>query len=79
MALKQAGRILSVFFIGLLAGVIGLLAGTLSAGITPNIVMFNGVQGYETTGQVGAIIGAAVSLIAGWLLLFKCKRRNTHG
>jgi hypothetical protein len=75
--LKTTFQILSVIPIGLFSGAIGLILGTLFGGNFAEQFVFNGVQGYEATGQVGLILGVVIGLLAGWRLLIKRKIRNS--
>lgn len=70
---KTVLRILAVILIGCVCGVIGLLIGMLYGGNYAEQFVFNGVQGYEATGQVGFLLGALVGLVAGWKWLLKKK------
>ncbi len=70
---KTILRILAVLVIGIIAGVVGLIVGALIGGNFAQQFVFNGVQGYEATGQVGFLIGAVVGLAAGWKWLLKKK------
>lgn len=71
--LKTVLRVFAVILIGLVAGVIGLTVGALFGGNYAQQFVFNGVQGYEATGQLGFILGALIGLISGWWFLFKRK------
>jgi hypothetical protein len=71
--LRTALRILVVIVVGLVSGVIGLIIGALIGGNYAEQFVFNGVQGYEATGQIGFILGALTGSIASWRLLFKRK------
>ncbi len=64
-----------VLFIGLLMGILGLLIGAVIGGNLAQGFTFNGVQGYEATGQIGLMLGAALGLIAGTILFFKRRKR----
>jgi ABC-type cobalamin transport system permease subunit len=70
---KTILRVLAVILIGLVVGVIGLVIGILFGGNFAEQFVFNGVQGYEATGQVGLILGVVIGLLAGWRWLFKRK------
>ena len=69
--------ILRVFFtlvIGFVLGVIGLFIAMYIGGNYAEDFVFNGVRGYEATGQIGFIIGGAIGLIIGsWFLLRRKK------
>ena len=66
--------ILYIFFvviIGLVSGVLGLIIGALIGGNYAEQFIFNGVRGYEATGQIGFVLGALAGLVSGWWFLFK--------
>jgi len=69
--LKTILRIFAVIVIGLISAVIGLIIGALIGGNFVEQFVFNGVRGYEATGQIGFILGALIGLILSWRLLFK--------
>lgn len=71
---KTVLRILAVILIGCVCGVIGLLVGVLFGGNFAEQFVFNGVRGYEATGQIGFIIGGVIGLVAGWRFLLKGKK-----
>jgi len=48
-----------------------MIIGALIGGNYAEQFVFNGVQGYEATGQIGFILGALTGLIAGWWFLLK--------
>jgi hypothetical protein len=69
--------ILRVFFtlvIGFVLGVIGLFIAMYIGGNYAEDFVFNGVRGYEATGQIGFIIGGVIGLITGWWFLLKRKK-----
>ncbi len=69
--------ILRFFFtlvIGFVLGVIGLLISMYIGGNYAEDFVFNGVRGYEATGQIGFIIGGVIGLITGWWFLLKRKK-----
>jgi len=69
--------ILRVFFtlvIGFVLGVIGLFVAMYIGGNYAEDFVFNGVRGYEATGQIGFIVGGVIGLISGWWFLFKRKK-----
>ncbi|MBK7455006.1 MAG: hypothetical protein IPJ46_15185 [Anaerolineales bacterium] len=68
--------ILGIFFtlvIGFVLGVIGLFIAMYIGGNYAEDFVFNGVRGYEATGQIGFIIGGVIGLITGWWFLLKGK------
>jgi hypothetical protein len=70
---KTTLRIFAVIVIGIISGAIGMIIGALIGGNYAEQFVFNGVQGYEATGQIGFILGALTGLIAGWWFLLKRK------
>ena len=62
-------RYLGVIILGLIFGLIGLVAGTLMGGNYFTEFEFLGVRGYEALGQVSFIIGTLIGLVSGWWLL----------
>ena len=68
---KTVLRVFAVIVIGIVAGVIGWILGALIGGNFAEQFVFNGVQGYEATGQVGFILGALTGLISSWRFLVK--------
>jgi hypothetical protein len=70
---KTTLRIFAVIVIGIISGAIGMIIGALIGGNYAEQFVFNGVQGYEATGQIGFILGVLIGLIAGWWFLLKRK------
>jgi hypothetical protein len=70
---KTMLRIFAIILIGFVCGVIGLIIGALIGGNYAEQFVFNGVRGYEATGQLGFIFGALIGLILSWWFLFKKK------
>jgi len=68
---KTTLRIFAVIVSGIISGAIGMIIGALIGGNYAEQFVFNGVQGYEATGQIGFILGALTGLIAGWWFLLK--------
>ena len=67
--LKVVVRVIAVIVIGLVSGIIGLIIGVLIGGNYAQQFVFDGVQGYEATGQLGFILGTLAGLIiSGWFL-----------
>ncbi len=72
---KRVITIFAVIVIGLVFGVIGLVIGAQLGGNYATQFVFNNVQGYEATGQIGFILGALIGLISGWWFLVKRKSK----
>jgi hypothetical protein len=71
--LKTTLRVFFTLVIGFVLGVIGLFIAMYIGGNYAEDFVFNGVQGYEATGQIGFIVGSLIGLISGWWLLLKRK------
>jgi hypothetical protein len=71
--LKTVLRIFAVIVIALVCGAIGMIVGALIGGNYAEQFVFNGVQGYEATGQIGFILGVSMGLISSWRFLIKRK------
>jgi len=71
--LKTTLYVFAMIVVGFVSGLIGLIVGALIGGNYAEQFVFNGVRGYEATGQVGLILGALMGLIASWWFLFKRK------
>ncbi len=69
--MKTILRVFTFLGITLASGITGLVIGALIGGNYLPDFSFNGVQGYEATGQLGLIIGVLIGVITGWFLLFK--------
>ena len=69
--LKTILRVFAVVLIGFVCGVIGMIVGALIGGNYAEQFLFNGVQGYEATGQIGFILAGLIGLISSWRLLLK--------
>ena len=67
-------RTFVVLLIGFVSGVIGWIVGALIGGNYAEQFVFNGVRGYEATGQLGFIFGTLIGLILSWWFLFKKNR-----
>lgn len=68
------GKVLRVFVvlvIGLVAGVIGWVIAALIGGNYAEKFVFNGVRGYEATGQIGFLLGALTGWFSSWRVLIK--------
>jgi hypothetical protein len=68
---KTALRVFFTLVIGFVLGIIGLFIAMYIGGNYAEDFVFNGVRGYEATGQIGFIIGGMIGLISGWWFLFK--------
>ena len=69
--LKTTLRVFLMLVIGSVLGVIGLFVAMYTGGNYAEDFVFNGVRGYEATGQIGFILGVAIGLFSGWWFLFK--------
>ncbi len=72
--LKTILRVFFTLVIGFVLGLIGLFIAMYIGGNYAEDFVFNGVRGYEATGQIGFIIGGAIGLIIGWWFLLKRKK-----
>jgi len=70
---KNVLRIFAVIVIALVSGAIGMIIGALLGGNYAEQFVFNGVQGYEATGQIGFILGVSIGLISGWRFFVRRK------
>ena len=67
-------RVLASLIIGLILGIIGWIAGAWFGGNFATEVVFNGVRGYEATGQIGFIIFGLAGAVTCWSLMTKRKK-----
>jgi hypothetical protein len=72
--LKTVLRVFLTLVIAFILGVIGLFIAMYIGGNYAEDFVFNGVRGYEATGQIGFIIGGVIGLITGWWFLLKRKK-----
>jgi hypothetical protein len=72
--IKFIMRILLILVISAVSGVVGLVIGAIIGGNFATQTSFNGVQGYEATGQIGSIIGFLSGLVISGILLLRKKR-----
>jgi hypothetical protein len=64
---------------GLVCGVLGLVVGGDYGGNYCNTCEFNGVRGYEATGQIGFLVGEAVGFgLSAWGVFALLRRRNAR-
>ena len=70
---KNVLRIFAVIVIALVSGAIGMIIGALLGGNYAEQFVFNGVQGYEATSQIGFILGVSIGLILGWRFFVRRK------
>ena len=61
---------------GLGFGFLGLLIGAYIGGNFAETFIFNGVRGYEATGQLGFWAGIIIGLVLSIFLLFRCPKRR---
>ena len=74
--LKTVLRVCVTLVIGFVSGILGWIVGALIGGNYAEQFVFNAVQGYEATGQVGFILGVLVGLVLGWRFLVKRKKSS---
>jgi len=74
--LKLILRVFLTIVIGLVLGIIGLFIAMYIGGnyADADNFVFNGVRGYEATGQIGFFVGGIIGLVAGWWFLLKGKQ-----
>lgn len=72
--LRTTLRVFLTLVIGFGLGVIGLFISMYIGGNYAEDFVFNGVRGYEATGQIGFIIGGVIGLIMGWWFLLNRKK-----
>ena len=73
---KTILRVCVTLVIGFVTGILGWIFGALIGGNFAEQFVFNGVQGYEATGQVGFILGALLGLVLGWRFLIKREKSS---
>lgn len=75
--LRKIIAIISGLLIGAVLGIIiGLLIGAYIGGNYMTSFQFNGVQGYEATGQIGAIIEIIIGPVLGIMAALKLAGRG---
>ena len=63
--------------VGFILGAIGMLVGAWLGGNFATGFVFNGVRGYEATGQIGFILFALIGMVTSWRFMAK-KKEVTH-
>ena len=76
---KTILRVFAMVAIGLLSGIVGMIVGALIGGNFAEQFVFNGVQGYEATGQIGFILGGLIGLFSSWWFLLKGRSLSSPG
>jgi len=72
--LKNILRIIVIIVITLVSGIIGLVIGALIGGNYAQEFVFDGVKGYEATGQLGFILGVVAGLLlSAWFMVRRKK------
>jgi hypothetical protein len=71
--IQKVFRVSAILIIAIVSGLIGWVIGALIGGNYAEQFVFNGVRGYEATGQIGFILGALIGLFSSWRLLMKKK------
>jgi len=74
--LHLIARVIVIGMIGVLCGLMGWLLGAIIGGNYAEQSIFNGLRGYEATGQIGFIVGTAAGLLAGLRILFAQKQKH---
>ena len=74
MMIRTIGKALLILSGGLILGMVGMLIGALIGGNYATGFQFNGVRGYEATGQLGFMTGAAIGVLLSWFRL--CKKKT---
>lgn len=74
--LKLIGRIIFVLATVIITLLLGLLVGAWFGGNYAENFQFNGVRGYEATGQIGLLCGVFVLLLLGAYYWAKGGRNN---
>ncbi len=77
--LKTLLRVSIVIIIALVSGILGGVIGALIGGNYAEQFVFNGVRGYEATGQIGSLLGAGTGLISSSWFLFKKELLSLRG
>jgi hypothetical protein len=68
-SIRVAGVVLAGLIGGIAVGVLGLIAGAIYGGNYATQFEFNGLRGYEATGQIGLILGCVTgAALCGYLV-----------
>ena len=73
--MKTIWKLVIILFSGFILGMLGMFIGALIGGNYATGFQFNGLRGYEATGQVGFILGAALGVLISWMRI-KNKWKN---
>jgi len=73
---KLISKVIVVIASGLGFGFLGLFMGAYIGGNFAETFIFNGVRGYEATGQLGFLAGIVIGLALSIFLLFKPSKRR---
>jgi len=76
--LKFTLRLFVSLIVGVILGLIGWIVGAWFGGNFATEVVFNGVRGYEATGQVGFILFALSGTVTCWLKRGIAGVKNIH-
>mgnify|MGYP001493464561 CR=1 FL=1 len=72
--MKVFWKIIALAGIMFLGGFSGMVLGALIGGNYLENFVFINLRGYEASGQLGAIIGALLSIVIAWNILFRKTR-----
>ena len=73
--LKLISKVIIVIVSTVGVGILGWLVGAYIGGNFAQTFLFNGVRGYEATGQLGFIIGAILGItLSSFILFIRSKR-----
>jgi membrane associated rhomboid family serine protease len=78
MVRKTLVFLLKMLLLIVLGFLFGLIAGAYIGGNFMTSFEFNGVRGYEATGQIGAFAGAVLSPVLGCYLTRKRRKKRVH-
>jgi len=74
--LKTALKGVAIIVGSLLLGLVGMIVGAYIGGNFAESFVFNGVRGYEATGQLGFWVGIIAGIALGVLVLNKRSKRD---